>query len=83
MKYWARGSALLVDEDLRGLDHRGDGISSFQVQPFRGSARDCGYELEIADRHYDLGHDVAELDRLDRALELIACAEHGLSPMDR
>src|SRR5438132_792428 len=70
----------LVNEHLGGLDDRLDRVADLEVHLIRRGARDRGDKLQVAHGHDNLSHDVAELDRLDRTLELIACAEHGDPP---
>ena len=50
---------------------------AFRPSLFGRAASDRGDDLEVADAHDHLGHDVAKLHRDDRRWQLVSCAEHA------
>src|SRR5262249_4743689 len=71
-----RPTLLDADDDLGGFDDRRRGHALRQAEAFGRSAGDGGGNLlAVAEVERDLGHHLAERDRDDRALELVASAQ--------
>src|SRR5262245_29830723 len=68
---------LLGDHHLRRLDDCRYLVAGFQAKLFGRRARDQGNDFHVR-RHFDdhLGHDIAELHRLDDTGKLVTSTEH-------
>jgi hypothetical protein len=71
------GGRSFVNHDVGGLDDCRDGVASLEAQALGGSVRDGGGDFNAAEGNDHFGHDVVELQFLDRAFKLVACGEHG------
>src|SRR5262245_16089308 len=65
------------EQDLRRLDDGRHLHPGLELHLLGRGPRDDGDDLDAPYRHDHLGHHLAELDRLDGPLELVASAEHG------
>src|SRR5262249_58665258 len=70
-----RKRSTLLNHDLGRFHDNLHGVTLFQTEFFGTGTRDHAFDQVLTDLDYDMRHDLADLDRLDRTGELISRRE--------